>query len=149
MIVRGQAPRTHGLAPAREVRQLSGMAGSSVTIRAAGRLSSRAKMVRRQATDLQSGGVTVRKVARTMRGSIQAPMVVWRTAGDRCSGKHQLLAFCLLAIVPCSIRAGGEGESCGTFLVPTRIGEHEARRGPPSDLARGTTDSAHRLTAMI
>jgi hypothetical protein len=55
----------------------------------------------------------------------------------------------LLAIVPCSTRAGGVGEPWGTFLVPTRTGEHEARRGHPFSgrSARGAS-AAWRIDRM-
>ncbi len=44
-----------------------------------------------------------------------------------CSaGRRLLLACSPLFLVRA---AGGVGETCGTFLVPTRTGEHEARRG--------------------
>ncbi len=54
----------------------------------------------------------------------------------------------LVAIVPCSTRAGGEGESSGTFLVPTPSGEHEPRRGHPI-LQWGRSAAEHRALAGL
>jgi hypothetical protein len=64
----------------------------------------------------------------------------------RCSaGQAPLLAFCLLAIVPCSTRRR-RGRILRDVIVPTRTGEREARRGHPS---LGRSEAEHAASAGL